>query len=347
MILMNDTNMLKEIREIAALKNCIEKNKNIIPAIAKEIKEFNPKNFMIVARGTSTHGGIFGKYFLELHTKIPVEMADPSIFTVYDSNMNLSNTIVIAISQSGKGYDVSTVLKKAKESGAYTFAITNNPNSLVAESTDKHIFNEIGETNAGAATKGFTTTLYILTKLALYLSDEEDKFDDDKYIESIKNALNLYDDIKPMAKELAKTNIGFSIARGYSYSLAKEFALKVMETLLVPIIPYKASEFCHGPLASTSSKTPVILFAIDDKTNPDIKRVITYLKDTKAKTYVITNDKEIAYSSDMAIMINETESIYAFYQAVILMQLLSCEMAFLKGTYQDHVPVLKGRTNTF
>ena len=49
----------------------------------------------------------------------------------------------------------------------------------------------------------------------------------------------------------------------------------------------------------------------------------------------------------MAIMINETESIYAFYQAVILMQLLSCEMAFLKGTYQDHVPVLKGRTNTF
>ena len=270
MILMNDTNMLKEIREIAALKNCIEKNKNIIPAIAKEIKEFNPKNFMIVARGTSTHGGIFGKYFLELHTKIPVEMADPSIFTVYDSNMNLSNTIVIAISQSGKGYDVSTVLKKAKESGAYTFAITNNPNSLVAESTDKHIFNEIGETNAGAATKGFTTTLYILTKLALYLSDEEDKFDDDKYIESIKNALNLYDDIKPMAKELAKTNIGFSIARGYSYSLAKEFALKVMETLLVPIIPYKASEFCHGPLASTSSKTPVILFAIDDKKNTDI-----------------------------------------------------------------------------
>ena len=124
---MNETNMLKEIREVTALENCIEKNKDVIPTIAKEIKEFNPKNFMIVARGTSTHGGIFGKFFLELHYKKPVEMADPSIFTVYDSNMDLSNTCVIAISQSGKGYDVSTVLKKAKESGAYTFAITNNP----------------------------------------------------------------------------------------------------------------------------------------------------------------------------------------------------------------------------
>ena len=344
---MNDTNMLKEIREVIALENCIEKNKDVIPTIAKEIKEFNPKNFMIVARGTSTHGGIFGKFFLELHTKIPVEMADPSIFTVYDSNMDLSNTVVIAISQSGKGYDVSTVLKKAKESGAYTFAITNNPNSLVAEATDKHIFNEIGETNAGAATKGYTTTLYILTKLALCLSGEENSFDDEKYIEAVRKALNLYDDVKPMAKELAYMDTGFSIARGYSYSLAKEFALKVMETLLVPVIPYKASEFCHGPLASTSEKHPVVLFAVDNKTNEDIKRVITYLKDTKAKTFVITNDKEIEDIADMSIMIDEKINIYAFYQAAIVMQLLSCEMAFTKGTYQDHVPVLKGRTNTF
>ena len=344
---MNETNMLKEIREVTALENCIEKNKDVIPTIAKEIKEFNPKNFMIVARGTSTHGGIFGKFFLELHYKKPVEMADPSIFTVYDSNMDLSNTCVIAISQSGKGYDVSTVLKKAKESGAYTFAITNNPDSLVAEATDKHIFNEIGETNAGAATKGYTTTLYILTKLALCLSGEEDSFNDNKYIESVKKALDLYEDIKPMAKELMSMDMGFSIARGYSYSIAKEFALKVMETCLVPVIPYKASEFCHGPLASTSSKTPVVLFAVDDKTNEDIKRVVTYLKDTQAKTYVVTNDKEIADIADMAIMIDESESIYAFYQAAIVMQLLSCEMAFTKGTYQDHVPVLSGITNTF
>ena len=62
---------------------------------------------------------------------------------------------------------------------------------------------------------------------------------------------------------------------------------------------------------------------------------------------VITNDKEIADIADMAIMIDESESIYAFYQAAIVMQLLSCEMAFTKGTYQDHVPVLSGRTNTF
>lgn len=344
---MNDTNMLKEIREVTALENCIEKNKDVIPTIAKEIKEFNPKNFMIVARGTSTHGGIFGKFFLELHYKKPVEMADPSIFTVYDSNLDLSNTVVIAISQSGKGYDVSTVLKKAKESGAYTFAITNNPDSLVAKATDKHIYNEIGEVTAGAATKGYTTTLYILTKLALCLSEEEDSFDDAKYIEAVKRALDLYDNVKPMAKELISMEMGFSIARGYSYSLAKEFALKVMETCLVPVIPYKASEFCHGPLASTSSKTPIVLFAIDDKTNPDIKNVITYLKDTNAKTYVVTNDKEIADISDMAIMVDEKISIYAFYQAAIVMQLLSCEMAFTKGTYKDHVPVLKGRTNTF
>ena len=35
---MNETNMLKEIREVTALENCIEKNKDVIPTIAKEIK---------------------------------------------------------------------------------------------------------------------------------------------------------------------------------------------------------------------------------------------------------------------------------------------------------------------
>ena len=96
-----------------------------------------------------------------------------------------------------------------------------------------------------------------------------------------------------------------------------------METCLVPVIPYKASEFCHGPLASTSSKTPVVLFAVDDKTNAKtLKEVVTYLKDTQAKTYVVTNDKEIADIADMAIMIDESESIYAFYQAAIVIAII-------------------------
>ena len=34
---MNETNMLKEIREVTALENCIEKNKDVIRLIIKDL----------------------------------------------------------------------------------------------------------------------------------------------------------------------------------------------------------------------------------------------------------------------------------------------------------------------
>lgn len=345
---MNQTNMLKEIYELDALKNCCEKNKTIIPEIAKEILDFQPKSIMIVARGTSLHAGIYAKYLLELYYQIPVSIANPSVFTVYDKNLDLSSTVVIAISQSGKGYDVSTVLKKAKEKGAYTLTITNNPDSIVAKESKHIIFNEIGETLSGAATKGFTTTLYIFTKLVYYLTEKEEiNLEDEKYIEAIQRGLSHYEEVKPWAKPLTNISQAITLGRGKDYALAKEFSLKLMETCLYPVTAFQASEFCHGPLACTSAKTPVFAFALDHVTHKDIKTVLEYLKDTKAPTYVITNKEEVTQKSDYSILIKEQNDLYAFFTGVIVMQLLASEMSFVKGTYQDHVPVLKGRTNTF
>ena len=56
---------------------------------------------------------------------------------------------------------------------------------------------------------------------------------------------------------------------------------------------------------------------------------------------------EVAKEANHSILIKEQNDLYAFFVGVIVMQLLSSEMSFAKGTYQDHVPVLKGRTNTF
>ena len=62
-----------------------------------------------------------------------------------------------------------------------------------------------------------------------------------------------------------------------------------------------------------------------------LKELYTYLKDTKAKTYVVTNDKEIANISDMAIVIDEKGRVFmAFYQAAIVMQYYLVKWHLLK-----------------
>lgn len=345
---MNDTNMLKEIFEIDTLEDCCLKNSESLKQIASEIKAFNPKNIVIAARGTSLHAGIFAKYLMEINLGIPTSIANPSVFTVFDKNLNLKDSLVIAITQSGKGYDISTVLKKANMMGAYTLTITNNKESLVMNETKHVLFNEIGEAKSGAATKGFTTTLYLLNMLTAYLSDNKDLLlDTTKYLEAIKAGLNLYEDVKKISMNLENIPCAVTIGRGWDYAIAKELALKLMETCLYPVTSFQSSEFCHGPLASTNENTPVFLFSLTKETHKDIKTVSEYLKDTKAPVIAITNNKELATSLDKAIYIENDNDIYAFYTGVIAMQLLSSEMSYKKGTYKDHVPVLAGRTNTF
>ena len=57
----------------------------------------------------------------------------------------MDKTLVIAISQSGKGKDIFEVVKKANEKGALTLSITNNEKSIVAIESKYDLYNNVDE----------------------------------------------------------------------------------------------------------------------------------------------------------------------------------------------------------
>src|SRR5690348_1747751 len=57
---------------------------------------------ILVARGTSDNAAQFGRYLLEICTGIPVSLAAPSVYTLYQSPVNMKDAAVVAISQSGE-----------------------------------------------------------------------------------------------------------------------------------------------------------------------------------------------------------------------------------------------------
>jgi glucosamine--fructose-6-phosphate aminotransferase (isomerizing) len=59
---------------------------------------------MLVARGTWDNAPLYAKYLFEIRLGVPVALASPSTFTLYGSEMNLKNVIVIGISQSGEAW---------------------------------------------------------------------------------------------------------------------------------------------------------------------------------------------------------------------------------------------------
>src|SRR5262249_34552942 len=55
----------------------------------------------IVARGSSDHAAVYGRYLLEAATGRPVSLAAPSLHTLYDVDVDYTGQLVIAVSQSG------------------------------------------------------------------------------------------------------------------------------------------------------------------------------------------------------------------------------------------------------
>ena len=67
----------------------------------------------IVARGSSDHAAIFGRYLLEAATGRPVSLAAPSLHTLYGVDVDYSGQLVIAVSQSGATPEIVRTLRRA------------------------------------------------------------------------------------------------------------------------------------------------------------------------------------------------------------------------------------------
>lgn len=340
---MNDTLMLKEIMsEPIGIQNCYDYNQEKLKEIAHLIEQKKPKNIILTSRGTSYHSAMYAKYLFEVYYHIPVSIAAPSVFTVYDTTIDFKDSVVIAISQSGKGKDIHAVLKKANEGGALTIAITNELESIIGKEAQLVLYNNVGEAESYAATKTYTSTLFLLTKLVYELTHEEKlNLDQTKLVSALEKGLAYHNQIKEIVIPWKDVEHTFTLARGFNLTLALEIGLKIKETSHFHVSSYPLSEFYHGPIVMIHEHTPVILFAIDKGTNGNVKQMLQNLKTLKAHSLVFTNVKELADMADQSVYIEEKNDLYAMFTAVITLQLFACELSVLRGNNPDFIDILE------
>src|SRR5215213_7613251 len=118
--------MLEEIaQQPEALALTIAEERGKVARLGRALRAKDVDLIVLVARGSSDNAALFGRYLLEVTTGIPVALAAPSVYTLYNAKLNLRRAVVIGVSQSGEGEDINTVLERAKETGALTVGITN------------------------------------------------------------------------------------------------------------------------------------------------------------------------------------------------------------------------------
>ncbi len=226
----------------------LKENKATLDQIARILQKKEINFIQTVARGSSNNAALYAKYLFEDNLNIVTCHADLCMRTVYKANLNLKNSLILAISQSGESPDLIEYLSYAKKNKAFTLAIVNTPNSPLAKVADIVILIHAEKEKAVAATKTFLATLSALAQFVGYLKKDKSLLNlIDKLPERLHECLNI--ESEAFIREFSKIDNLFVIARGYLLPIAKEIALKFKETCSIHAEAYSSAEVLHGPMA--------------------------------------------------------------------------------------------------
>jgi glucosamine--fructose-6-phosphate aminotransferase (isomerizing) len=314
-----------------------------------------PRLIVLVARGTSDNAAQFGRYLIEITTRVPVSLAAPSILTLYQCPVNLHDVVVIGISQSGESTDTNAVLEDARKQGATTIGITNNAGSAMASIVEFPLPIAAGAEISIAATKTYTCQLLALYLVAYALNGGIALDQLRKIPEWVRGVLELEEDIEALVERYFFMSRAMTVGRGLNYANALEFGLKLMETCYVVAERFSAADLMHGPIALVEHAFPVFLFAPAGVTWPSMSCVLDRLQELKAETMVITDPRNTAAHDKAARVIEIPQApgsgappgdLYTPIPYIVPAQLFAGHLAALKGLNPDLPRTLHKITRT-
>ena len=342
--------MLAEIRQQpAALERTLRTQLPRIERFRLKLEKRRPRLIVLVARGTSDNAAHFGRYLLEICTGIPVSLAAPSIYTLYETEPNLKDALVIGISQSGESTDTNMVLHHARCQGALTVGITNEPKSSMVKIAEQVFLVLAGKERSVAATKTYTGQVLLLYMLAHALGAcfrSEDLY---RLPQWASSAIELQPEIRALSERYRFMDHAVVVGRGLNYSNAFEFALKMKETCYVVAEGFSSADFLHGPIAMIEQAFPVFLFGPFGVTWPSMKEMLERLGKLKAETLLITDasNRQATRKSTRLLQIPaRIPEIFSPIPYIVPAQMLCAFLAEQKGFDPDRPRTLSKVTKT-
>jgi len=324
--------MLSELREGPAIVEGLLANAvDQVEQVARAVRDRHLELAVIAARGTSDHAAIYAQYILGARNGILVAPAAPSLTSLYGTTPCVDNALVLGISQSGRSPDVVSVLTESRRQGALTVAITNEPNSELAEAAEYLVELEAGPERAVAATKTYLAEIAVVAMLSAALSDDElSRRQLAQLPAALWSALDREAVIAPMAQEWARESRCAVLARGFQYATAREWALKLKELAYVLADPYSAADFQHGPIALVNAGFPVLAVATTGPALEGMIELFDRLRAGQAKLLVMSDDERLRAFGDFVSLPPAPEWL-APLVAILPAQLFAYHLARARG----------------
>jgi glutamine---fructose-6-phosphate transaminase (isomerizing) len=301
-----------------------------------------PAGIVIVARGSSDHAGIFGRYLLEAATGLPVALAAPSLQTLYGVQPRVDGWLAVGISQSGRTPEIATVLERFRQAGARAVALTNEPDSPLARGASVHVSLGAGEERAVPATKTFTAQLAAMALVAEALGPVPFGAADWERVPGIvEEVLGDRAPAERVAAQLQGVQELACIGRGYLMCVALEAALKLREAAGVRAEGWSAADFRHGPLTVTGPGLPTLAVSAAGPAAADVGELAELL--ARAGSLVLHIGDDASASIPFPGGLPEP---LATIPATVRAQQLALALALRRGVDPDRPPGLAKVTRT-
>ncbi|MBC8584768.1 SIS domain-containing protein [Youxingia wuxianensis] len=333
-----------------AVRDCLKANREIFQEIAAEVKRRGIKTVVFVGRGSSDHANLVGRYLFETRCGMIGSICAPSVVTAYKSDIDYSNVLMIAVSQSGGAQDIYQVMKQCDEQGGLCVSVTNVEGSLMTQAGKYKINNHCGPEMSITAGKSYLTQVTIVTALAAYISQDPELLQVlDELEEIVETSLKVLEpQVRDVVRFYRNTEHMILSGRGLMDALANEVELKIQETSYLDARCYGSADYRHGPIATAMRFVPYMFFIADEKTN---YCAIDLLKRLKEETHiwctVVSNKPEIAQMGDTSVVLPENcDGIRGVFAGAIVGQMFSCLCSLSRGFNPDSPKGVSKKTVT-
>lgn len=272
--------MKTEALEAAAIvEKQINENSALVKNITQELKTIDPYSIVSIARGSSDHAAQYLNYLTMAKLgKLPTSLS-MSILTLYKTQLDVSRSIGIAISQSGQSPDVVNPLRYFTEKSLGSIALVNDTSSPLAGAAKWTVPLHAGAEKSVAATKSFIASLSASAHLVAAWKEDRALLDGLKHLSAdLKQAQGC--DWSPAIEILQKAKRIMVVGRGFGLPLALEASLKFKETCSIQAEAFSAAEIKHGPQALIEAGYPLLVFA---NRGPALHSMLDLAEDMKSR----------------------------------------------------------------
>ena len=150
------------------LQDILDGRKEYTKEFVANFVENKYEKVILIGSGTSYHGSLSTRAFIERTLKVPVDANYPLLYMNFNSVFN-QKTLVIGTSQGGESKSTIQGLDYSKANGCFTVSLTEQgAESKVAQHSDMALkFNCGAKEYAGPKTKGYQAQMLNLILLAL------------------------------------------------------------------------------------------------------------------------------------------------------------------------------------